>query len=119
MEYLSPRGRELARPGLRRDACSYQRRFHSGFWRPLRVGIHQSIGNDAIGPIGAAVFDTSDSLSRKCREAQRDNPAMATLSFPASPDGLIVPVVVGLKAEIIVDLIANGLPIPSPIQCNA
>jgi hypothetical protein len=42
---------------------------------------------------------------------------MPTLTFDAKADGLIVPVVICLKGDTVVDLHAKGLPIPTPIQC--
>ncbi|MBI3822981.1 MAG: hypothetical protein HY289_09935 [Planctomycetes bacterium] len=43
---------------------------------------------------------------------------MAALTFPIGKDGLMVPVFVGLKGEVVADLVAKGLPIPPPIECR-
>jgi hypothetical protein len=41
---------------------------------------------------------------------------MATLSFPASPDGLPVTVVIGVDGQTTTDLYLAGLPIPAPVS---
>ena len=43
---------------------------------------------------------------------------MANLTFAVSKNGLIAPVLVGLKGETTTDLHARGLPIPSPVICR-
>lgn len=43
---------------------------------------------------------------------------MANLTFAVSKDGLIAPVLVGLKGETVTELHAKGLPIPSSVICR-
>ena len=43
---------------------------------------------------------------------------MATLAFPVRKDGLIVPVVVGLRGEVMAELYSKGMPIPAPVLCR-
>jgi hypothetical protein len=41
---------------------------------------------------------------------------MAKLTFPASPNGLAVTVVVGLDGAMTANLYASGMPIPAPVE---
>lgn len=41
---------------------------------------------------------------------------MQQLIFPIDPDGYIVPVLIGLHADAIADLVARGLPVPAPLR---